>query len=42
MKFGQQAPGYTLLPGKIKFPSNDDQKVKFDSKMGNLIHFMTV
>jgi hypothetical protein len=32
MKFGQQAPGYTLLQGKNQFPSIEDQKFEFHSK----------
>jgi hypothetical protein len=33
MKFGQQAPCYTLLPGKKnQFPSKGDQKFEFHSK----------
>jgi hypothetical protein len=32
MKFGQQAPGYTLLQEKNQFPSKEDQKVEFHSK----------
>jgi hypothetical protein len=31
-KFGQQAPGYTLLQEKNHFPSKEDQKVEFHSK----------
>jgi hypothetical protein len=32
MKFGQQGLGYTLLLGKNKFPSKEDQNVEFHSK----------
>jgi hypothetical protein len=29
VKFGQQAPYYTLLQGKNKFPAKGDQKFEF-------------
>jgi hypothetical protein len=32
MKFGQQAPYYTLLQEKNHFPAKEDQKVEFYSK----------
>jgi hypothetical protein len=32
MKFGQQAPYYTLLQGKNPFPAKEDQKVELHSK----------
>jgi hypothetical protein len=33
MKFGRQAPCYTLLQGKCKFPAKEDQKFEFPLKM---------
>jgi hypothetical protein len=32
MKFGQQAPCYTLLLGKINFHQKGDEKFEFHSK----------
>jgi hypothetical protein len=32
MKFGQQAPCYTLLQEKNTFSAKEDQKVEFHSK----------
>jgi hypothetical protein len=29
MQFGQQAPGYTLFPGKNAFLSKEDQNFEF-------------